>query len=319
MATKKTSVGSTRDGFGEGLVALGHENNQVVGLCADLTESTRMTAFRDAFPERFIEVGVAEENMAGLAAGLALAGMIPYISSYAAFSPANSWGVIRASICYSNISVKIHGGHTGLVTGEDGATHQAMEDIALMRVLPNMSVVVPADKGQAFAATKAIASVPGPCYLRTSKNECEEVTKGQTFQFGKAQVLKKGRDVTIIACGSMVERALRVAQMLNGETDVAVINMHTIKPLDISSIIQAVKKTRAIVVAEEHQRAGGLGSAVAEVLVQQDLPASVAFVSMNDSFGESGKANDLIKKYGLDEDAIARAVDEVLSRKKHQR
>ncbi len=314
---KKQPTGTTRDGFGEGLVAAAQENDQIVGLCADLTESTRMEQFRETFPKRFVQVGVAEENMVGLAAGLALSGKVPFTSSYAAFSPANSWGPIRSTVCYSRLNVKFHGGHSGLSVGPDGATHQALEDIALMRVLPHMTVVVPADKGQAFAATKAIAAEPGPCYIRTSKFEVEEVTKGHSFELGKAQVLSKGKDVTIVACGIMVERAVAAAKKLSGEISATVINMHTIKPLDVKTLMINVSKTQAVVVAEDHQRAGGLGSAIAEAVVLEDVQVFMEHVAVEDTFGESGPPEEVLKKYGLTRDHIIAAVEKSISRKKH--
>ncbi|MFZ1721892.1 MAG: transketolase C-terminal domain-containing protein [Microgenomates group bacterium] len=314
---KKVSAGSTRDGFGDGLVEAAKENEQIVGLCADLTESTRMLQFSEMFPERFVQVGVAEENMVGLAAGMALSGKIPFVSSYAAFSPANSWGPIRSTVCYSRLNVKFHGGHSGLSTGPDGATHQALEDIALMRVLPHMTVVVPADKVQAFEATKAIAKELGPCYIRTSKFEVTEVTSGHNFKLGKAQVLSKGKDVTIVACGIMVERAVEAAEKMSGEISATVINMHTIKPLDVKTLMTHVSKTQAIVVAEDHQKAGGLGSAIAEALVLEDVQVFMEFVAVDDSFGESGTPEEVLEKYGLTTDHIITAVEKSISRKKH--
>lgn len=314
---------STRDGFGIGLVEAAHRNPQVVGLCADLTESTKMDAFAKTFPERFVEVGVAEQNLAGLAAGMALAGKIPFAASYACFHPANSWGVIRTSICYSNLNVKIVGGHGGLVTGADGATHQSLEDIALMRVLPNMTVVVPCDKEEARKATLALAATTGPAYLRTSKYETPAITDTETpFTLGKALTLINGTDVTLIACGVMVAEACIAAyNLIQDGKSVRLINMHTIKPIDKEAILKAAQDTKAIITIEDHQVHGGLGSAVAEVLAQAHtagkvLPATklapLKIMGVEDQFGESGTAAELLEKHKLSAHHIVKAVQELL-------
>jgi len=298
MSTVTSS--STRDGFGLGLVAAAEKNSQVVGLCADLTESIRMNAFAQKFPERFIQVGVAEQNLVGVAAGLALGGKIPFAGSYAVFSPGRSWDQLRVSVCYSNLNVKIVGGHAGLSVGPDGATHQALEDIAITRVLPNLTVVVPCDKEEARRATLALAEQVGPCYLRLGRDKVSEITTAATpFMLGKANTLRSGSDATIIACGLMVQEALKAADQLAQEgVRVRVINMHTIKPLDVETVIAAAKETKYIVTAEEHQIAGGLGSAVAEVVAEHS-PVPVIRVGVQDSFGESGTTSELLTKYGL--------------------
>lgn len=308
--TKKLA---TRDGFGQGLVEVAQANDQIVGLCADLTESTRMDDFAQAFPERFIQVGVAEQNLAGLAAGFALAGKIPFAASYACFHPANSWGVIRTSIAYSNLNVKIIGGHGGLVTGPDGATHQALEDIALMRVLPNFTVVVPCDAEEARKATHAIAAHTGPVYLRTNKFDQDAITTSDTpFILGKALTLHEGTDITLISCGSVVGQVLEAAHELqNRNISVRVLNMHTIKPLDTEAILKALEETTAIITVEDHQAIGGLGSAVAEVLAQAKTHVPFKIMGVADSFGESGTAAELLKKYGLTASHILTAIEEI--------
>jgi len=305
-------LSATRDGFGQGLVQAAEENLQVVGLCADLTESIRMNLFATAFPTRFIQVGVAEQNLVGVAAGLSLGGKIPFAGSYAVFSPGRSWDQLRVSVCYSNLNVKIIGGHAGLTVGPDGATHQALEDIAITRVLPNLAVVVPCDKEEARLATLAIARHIGPCYLRLGREKVLEITTPDSeFTLGKAKILRSGTDATIIACGIMVQAALTAAEHLASHgLDVRVINMHTIKPLDVAAIIQAAQETGLIVTAEEHQIAGGLGSAVTEV-VSEFFPVPVIRVGMNDSFGESGSAAELLEKYHLNSGRIIDAVQKL--------
>ena len=309
---------STRNGFGLGLVEAAQTDPQVVGLCADLTESTKMDTFAKQFPERFIEVGVAEQNLAGLAAGFALAGKIPFAASYACFHPANSWGVIRTSIAYSNLNVKLVGGHGGIVTGPDGATHQSLEDIATMRDLPNMTVVVPSDAEDARKATLALAKHVGPAYLRTSKFEVPTLTTRQTpFEIGKALTMQEGKDITLIACGVMVSIAMEVAQHLQKQNvSVRVINMHTIKPLDIQAVLLAAQETKAVFTLEDHQIIGGLGSAVAEVLAEHmpllSRPVFFKRFGVQDSFGESGKPEELLQKYGLSVEAITQKISSYL-------
>lgn len=306
-----------RDGFGEGLVELGQTNPQVVALTGDLVESTRVLAFAEKFPERFIEVGVAEQNMAGISAGLSFAGKIPFMTSYAVFSPGRNWDQIRVSICYSKANVKIVGAHAGISVGPDGATHQALEDLAITRVLPNLTVVVPTDSVEAKKATLAIAKHVGPCYIRFGREKTPVITKTSTpFELGKALPLTIGSDVTIIANGQMVARALETAERLEKKKiSVGVINMHTLKPLDTRAILTAAKHSGAIVTAEEHQKIGGLGSAVAEVLAEH-YPIPMERVGINDRFGESGDPNVLMDHYGLSVNDIIQAVELVLSRKR---
>jgi len=303
----------TRDGYGLGLVELGKKNKNVVALCCDLTDSTRVSWFKEKFPNRFIEVGVAEQNMAGIAAGLAASGKIPFISSYAVFSPGRNWDQIRVSICYSNANVKIQGAHAGISVGPDGATHQALEDIAITRCLPNMTVIVPADSVEAQKATEASIKIKGPTYLRFGRDKSPIITTKKTpFKIGKAEIYKEGKDVCIIACGIMVYEALKAAEELSKEgINAMVINNHTIKPMDKNTIINAAKKTKLIVTAEEHQIFGGLGSAVAEVLGEHN-PVPMRFVGIKDRFGESGDPNELLKKFGCTSKNIIKAVKEII-------
>lgn len=306
-----------RDGFGEGVVELGKENDRVVVLTADLKESTRVDEFAKQFPERFFEVGVAEQNMMTIAAGLAVGGKIPFVTSYAVFSPGRNWEQIRTTVCYNKVNVNIVGHHTGLMTGPDGATHQALEDIAIMRTLPHMTVFVPCDSIEAKKATKAMTHLSGGGYIRLARDPSPLITTEETpFVPGKANVLwesKKPR-VTIIACGTMVSRSLFAAEELEKEgIGSVVINMHTIKPIDSKIIITYAKKTKCIVTTEEHQIAGGLGSAVAEVLAM-NYPVPQEFVGVKDVFGESGKPNELFEKYGLGVKDIKEAVKKVIRR-----
>jgi transketolase len=308
---------AARDGFGQGLVELAQADPNVVGLCADLTESVRMQPFAEAFPHRFIEVGVAEQNLIGVAAGLAMAGKVPFAASYAVFSPGRSWDQIRVSVCYSNLNVKIVSGHAGLSVGPDGATHQALEDIAMMRVLPNVTVVVPADAEEARKATHAIGRLTGPCYLRLGREKVRDCTSAESvFELGTANILRSGYDLTIIACGLMVQAALQAAEILEHQgISARVINVHTIKPIDQKTIIQAAVETGAIVTAEEHQIYGGLGGAVAEVIVSH-CPVPMKILGVNDTFGESGPADQLLTKYGLTANSVVAASREVLKAKK---
>lgn len=314
------TYGSTREGFGIGLKELGEQNPQVIALCADLSESTRVNLFKEAFPDRYLEIGVAEENMVGIAAGLAITGKIPYASSYSTFIVNNALGPIRASVCYTNSNVKIIGGHTGFSAGPDGATHQALEDIATMRVLPNMRVIVPCDQEESRKATHAISKIEGPCYLRVGKFESLNITTNETpFEIGKAITLKEGSDLTIISCGSMVAECLIAAKQLEKDYSIEVINMHTIKPLDYKSILESVKKTGAVLTVEEHQKAGGLGSAVAEFLSQPSLTGLNNSVPMkilgaDDSFGESGTPKELLEKHKLTSSYITKEIDILMSR-----
>jgi transketolase len=307
---------ATREGYGRALVKLGKKSNKIVALCCDLTDSTKVDLFKKKFPKRFIEVGVAEQNMAGLAAGLALSGKIPFISSYAAFSPGRNWDQLRVSVCYNNLNVKIQGAHAGISVGPDGATHQALEDIGIMRVLPNMKVIVPADSIQAEKATIASAFIKGPVYLRFGRSKVPIITDYDTeFKIGRADVYREGRDVCIIACGTMVYQALLAAEKLSKEgISAGVINCHTIKPIDEKTIAYAAKKTKAIVTAEEHQINCGLGSAVAEVLAK-NYPVYIEMVGIKDTFGESGDPEKLLEKYGCTYKEIMSAVKNVLRKK----
>lgn len=310
---------ATRDGFGEALVELGQVNQNIVVLTADLSDSTRVLDFAKKFPERFIECGVAEQNMAGIAAGLAAAGKVPFITSYAVFSPGRNWDQIRVSICYSNLPVKIIGCHTGLSVGPDGATHQALEDIALMRVLPNMTVVVPCDAIEAKKTTIAIFSLPGPCYLRLTREKTPVITTLESsFQVGKAEILAEyGQDAAIVACGPLVHQSLTAAKELNEEgIKVTVVNNHTIKPLDKPTLLKVARDCGAIVTVEEHQIAEGMGSAVAELL-SANYPTPIEFVGMIDHFGESGELEELLEKYGMSVSKIKEVVKRVMARKKN--
>ena len=308
----------TRDGFGRGLLEAGKANPNIVALTADLAESTRVEWFQKEFPDRFIEMGVAEQNLVTVASGMANVGKIPFITSYATFSPGRNWEQIRTTVCINDVPVKIIGNHAGLTVGPDGATHQALEDIAIMRALPNMQVIVPADMHQANAATRAIAESGKPVYLRLGRSGVPTFTTVETpFEIGKAQTVYETEfaDVTIIACGSLVYEALQAVKGLEQQGIHAdVINLHTIKPVDRTAIIAAAKKTGAIVTAEEHQIMGGMGSAVAEVVVEE-FPVPMEFVGVRDSYGQSGTPEELLKFYKVDRDAIMVAVQDVLRRK----
>ena len=306
----------TRSGFGEGLAELGDENENVVALCADLTGSLKMNAFQNAHPSRFFQVGIAEANMMSLAAGMTIGGKIPFTGTFANFSTGRVYDQIRQSIAYSKKNVKICASHAGLTLGEDGATHQILEDIGMMRMLPNMTVVVPADFNQTKQATKAIAEHDGPVYLRFGRPVMPIFIKPDTpFVIGKAQTIYEGSDVTIIACGHMVWKSIEAVEELKKKgISVELINMHTIKPLDHSAILESVRKTGCIVTAEEHMANGGLGEAVAQVL-SRNYPCPQEFVAVNDSFGESGKPMDLMDKYGIGTSNIVSAVERVLERK----
>lgn len=308
---------ASRDGYGKGLVELGRRDPRVVALCCDLTDSTRVEWFKQKYPERFIEVGVAEQNMAGLAAGLALAGKIPFISSYAVFSPGRNWDQLRVSVCYSNLNVKIEGAHAGISVGPDGATHQALEDIAIMRVLPNMTVIVPADAVQAEKATIASGTIKGPVYLRFGRNKIPvTTTASMPFRVGKADVYRSGPDATIVACGVMVYESLVAAELLEKKgIKVSVVNCSTIKPLDERILISIAKRTGAVVSAEEHQVTGGLGGALAE-LFGKHCPVPLEMVGVQNRFGESGEPEELLRAYHCTSNDIVAAVQRVLRRKK---
>ena len=300
---------SVRDGFGKALVELGKKNKNILAFSADLAGSVRTNWFAAEFPDRHFEVGIAEQNMAGIASGLAACGKIPFIGSFAVFNPGRNLDQIRSSIAYSNMNVKIIGAHAGITVGQDGATHQALEDISITRALPNMTVIVPCDYDEMFNATIASAEHKGPVYIRSGRPKIPDITKPEDkFVIGKAKLMKQGKDVTIIACGIMVSKALEAAELLEKDKiSVRVINMHTIKPIDKDAIIKAAKETKAIITAEEHQVIGGLGSAVAEVVVQNH-PVPMEFVGIKDTFGESGNGDELLEKYNLTSKDIVKAV-----------
>jgi transketolase len=299
----------TRSGFGEGLHELGKSNPKVVGLCADLIGSLKMDAFKKDFPERFFQVGIAEANMMGVAAGLTIGGYIPFTGTFANFSTGRVYDQIRQSIAYSDKNVKICASHAGLTLGEDGATHQILEDLGMMSMLPNMTVINPCDFNQTKAATIAIAAHHGPVYLRFGRPKVPTFTApDQKFEIGKAWHIHEGKDVTVIATGHMVWKAVEAAKALEAEgISVDLINIHTIKPLDVEAIVKSAMKTGAVVTAEEHQINGGLGSLVAQALAKHH-PAKIEFVGVNDSFGESGTPDQLMEKYGLGVKDIIAAV-----------
>lgn len=318
MDKDKKNWRGTREGFGEGLVILGEKNPRIVVLSADLTKSTRANFFRERFPDRFLEFGVAEQNMMGVAAGLSLAGYIPYVCTYGAFSAGRCWEQLRTSICYNNCNVKIEGAHSGLLVGPDGATHQATEDIATTRVIPNLKVVVPVDSIEAKKATIAAANLSGPVYIRVSREPTPILTnEDSSFTLGKANIIREGKDVAVIACGVEVSEALLAAKEMKEKEgiDVCVVNLHTIKPMDEETIINVARKTGAVVTAEEHQVFAGLGGAVAEVL-SKNYPVPIEMVGIRDRFGESGKPYELLEKFGLTSSGIKRAIRKVLERKK---
>ncbi|MHB8140570.1 MAG: transketolase family protein [Vulcanimicrobiaceae bacterium] len=307
----------TRNGFGQGLVEAGKRDRNVVAICADLSESTRMLAFKEACPEQYIEIGVAEQLLVAMAGGLAAVGKIPFIASYAMFNPGRSWEQVRTIMCLNETNVKIAGAHAGVSVGPDGATHQAIEDIAIMRVIPHMTVVVPCDAVQTKKATLALAAMFGPAYLRFAREKSAVVTTEETpFEIGKAQVFREGGDVAIIACGILVYNALMAAAELAKEDGIEcrVVNNHTVKPMDEPAIVAAAQMCRAVVTVEEHQVHGGMGSRVAEILAQR-YPVPIEFVGVDDRFGESGEPTELIEHYGMGTAAIKAAVRRALSRK----
>jgi transketolase len=307
----------TRKGYGEGLIKLGKENERVMVLTGDLAGSTQALEFGKQFPARFVEVGIAEQNMMGIAAGLALEGKIPFVSSYATFSPGRSWDQLRVSVAYSKTNVKVAGAHTGISVGPDGATHQALEDIAIVRVLPNMTVVVPCDYLETLKATIALGNMEGPAYFRFAREKTPVFTTEQTpFEIGKAYTMKEGTDVALIGCGPVLYNGLLASFELEKEgISVMVVNNHTIKPIDVEAIVDAAKKCKAVVTLEEHQVSGGAGSAIAEVLAGH-YPVPIEMVGVQDHFGESGEPNELIEKYGMGVVAIKEAIKKVLNRKK---
>lgn len=313
----KITATSLRDGYGSGILELGESNEKVVVLSTDVTESTRNLEFKEKFPNRFISVGVAEQNMAGIAAGLALSGRIPYMNSFSVFSPGRNWEQIRISICFSKANVKIIGHHSGLSVGQDGATHQALEDIAITRVLPNMTVLVPADALEVKKAVFAAAKHIGPVYIRIHRDPTPVFTTEETeFEIGKAQVLKTGSDLTLVACGPLVYKALIAAKELNENhhINVEVINFSTIKPFDVETLIKSASKTKRVVTLEDHQIIGGLGSATAEAL-SENMPVLLKRIGVNDTFGESGKPEELFEKHGLDVRHIVAVVRDTYHKK----
>lgn len=311
-----TGKKDTRSGFGAGLLELGKTNPNVVALCADLTGSLKMDAFRDAFPDRFFQVGIAEANMIGLAAGMTIGGKIPFTGTFANFSTGRVYDQIRQSVAYSGKNVKICASHAGLTLGEDGATHQILEDIGMMQMLPHMVVINPCDYNQTKAATLAIADYDGPVYLRFGRPSVPIFTpEDQKFEIGKGIVLNEGTDVTVFATGHLVWRAIEAGQALHEKgISVEIINIHTIKPLDEALVVASAKKTGAVVTAEEHQIIGGLGSVVAQALAKH-APTPIEFVGVNNSFGESGTPDQLMTKYGLDAIDIVKACERAIARK----
>jgi transketolase len=312
-----TEQKDTRSGFGAGLLELGRTNPNVVGLTADLAGSLKMNEFEKEFPERFFQVGIAEANMMGIAAGFTIGGKIPFTGTFANFSTGRVYDQIRQSIAYSGKNVKICASHAGLTLGEDGATHQILEDIGMMKMLPNMCVIVPCDYNETKAATLAIAEHNGPVYLRFGRPNWPVFTGAdEPFVIGKAKLMQEGSDVTIVATGHLVWKALEACEVLNERgISAEVINMHTIKPLDEEAILRSVKKTGCVVTAEEHMRNGGLGDSVAQVLTRT-FPVPQEYVAVNDTFGESGKPLELLKKYGLDTPNIVAAAETAVRRKK---
>lgn len=304
---RTTERKAIRDGFGDGLLNIGMNKNVVV-LSADLAESTRVRMFDHSWPERFFEVGVAEQNMAGMAAGMALTGFVPFISSYAVFSPGRNWEQLRVSVALTKANVKILGSHAGIATGKNGPSHQALEDIALMRTLPNMTVLTPADATECAMAVEAAYKHQGPVYIRGARPETPNFTKEVEFEIGRSRVLKEGRDVTILACGIQVWDALMVAENLrkNG-IEAEVINVSSVKPLDKLTIMKSARKTRIVITVEDHQVAGGMGSAVAEFLAENS-PLHLLRIGVKDQFGVSGDWQEVYKRYGLDRESLEETI-----------
>ncbi|NOT34452.1 MAG: transketolase family protein [Candidatus Eisenbacteria bacterium] len=307
----------TREGFGRALVDLGEQDPRIVVMVGDLSESTMVHFFAERFPERFIQVGIAEQNMMCVAAGLAAVGKIPFLATYGAFASCRSADQMRVSVAYTNLPVKIAGAHGGISVGPDGATHQAMEEISIVRSIPHMSIVVPCDFWETYKATMAIAHTPGPVYLRFGREDVPVVTEKDTpFTFGKGEVFAPGSDLTIVACGVMVYEALRAHEQLAGRgISARVVDLHTPKPLDRELLIRCARETGAIVTAEEHQVNGGLGGAVAETIVQNH-PVPMEFVAVHDRFGQSGKPAELMDAFGLRAKDIVEAAERVLTRKR---
>lgn len=315
---KYSSTGSkdTRSGFGDGLLELGRKNDKVVALCADLTGSLKMDGFKNEFPDRFIQAGIAEANMIGMAAGLTIGGKIPFTGTFANFSTGRVYDQIRQSVAYSDKNVKICASHAGLTLGEDGATHQILEDLGMMKMLPGMTVINPCDYNQTKAATIAIAEHKGPVYLRFGRPKVPVfMPENEKFEIGKAIQLTEGKDVSIFATGHLVWEALQAAEELEANgISAEVINIHTIKPLDEKAVLDSVKKTKCVVTAEEHMINGGLGDSIAQLLAREN-PSPQEYVAVNDSFGESGTPEELMTKYGLDAKHIVKAAEKVIKRK----
>lgn len=303
-----------RDGYGKALLKLIGDGKPVVALDADVAKSTRTVWVRDQYPEHFLDMGIAEQDMVGTASGLALGGIIPFASTYGVFLAGRAWDQIRTTVCYNNLNVKLAGAHAGISVGPDGATHQALEDVALMRVLPNMTVVVPCDAVETEKATLALAEREGPCYIRFGREAVPVITdEDSPFEIGKANVLRDGKDAVLFANGAMVYEGLEAAKRLSGEgIDLMVVNLHTVKPLDQEAVVAAAQKTGRVITAEEHQAAGGMGSAVAECLAQH-YPVPMRILGMQDGFGESGAPDELMKRYGFSSDAIYQAVKDFVA------
>jgi transketolase len=316
MSDDKQKMVPTRDGFGEALVELGRQNKDVVVLSADLTDSTRAAWFKKYYPERFFGLGVAEQDMFGVAAGFALMGKIPFACTFGVFASGRAWDQIRISVAYMNLNVKIAGTHGGISVGPDGATHQALEEISLMRILPNMTVVIPCDAVEARKATLEAALIPGPVYIRLGRAPIPVITKPDDyFKIGKANTLREGKDLTIFACGQMVHEAMAACDILAKDgISSRLINMHTAKPIDRDAVLKAAFETGAIVTVEEHTVNGGYGSAIAEVVIQ-DKAIPFQMIGVQDRFGVSGEPADLFKYFGLTADNIVKAAKEVLSKK----
>ena len=312
-----TEKKDTRSGFGAGLLELGRKNPNVVALCADLTGSLKMDAFQKEFPTRFFQVGIAEANMMGMAAGMTIGGKVPFTGTFANFSTGRVYDQIRQSIAYSGKNVKICASHAGLTLGEDGATHQILEDIGMMKMLPHMTVINPCDFNQTKAATLALGDHEGPVYLRFGRPSVPNFTSAdQKFEIGKAVLINEGTDVSIFATGHLVWKAIEAGEQLAQKgISAEIINIHTIKPLDNAAILASVKKTKCVVTAEEHQENGGMGDSIAQLLAR-NFPAPLEMVAVKDSFGESGTPDELMKKYGLDTPNIMAAVEKVIARKK---
>jgi transketolase len=314
---QSTGNKDTRSGFGDGIVEAARKDSNIVALTADLAGSLKLNQFMKEFPERFIQVGIAEANMIGIAAGLTIGGKIPYTTTFANFSTGRVYDQIRQSVAYSGKNVKICASHAGLTLGEDGATHQILEDIGLMKMLPGMTVIVPCDYAQTKAATEAIAEYVGPVYLRFGRPVWPIFTADKPFEIGKAQYFSEGTDVSIFACGHLVWYAIQAGAILQEKgISVEVINIHTVKPLDEAAVLNSIRKTKCAVTAEEHNIIGGLGDAIAQVAAK-NFPVPIEYVGTKDTFGESGKPTDLLKKYGLDIPDIVAAAEKVMARKKN--